>query len=104
MKKIKKISMLVILMIFAVSIFSNVKAAGSFTATAGTSMKKGQTEQLTITATNATGKFTISSSNSSVVSVSTSSVFVDGSERVTLTAGNAGTATITVTPNRSILK
>ena len=103
MKRIKKISILVILMIFALSIFSNVKAAGSFSVSAGTSMTKGQTSTLTITTTNATGKFTISSSNSSVVSVSTSSVFVDGSEKVTLTAVNAGKATITVTPNRSIL-
>ena len=102
MKKIKKISMLVILMIFTVSIFSNVKAAGSFSISAGKSMTKGQTSTLTITGTNATGKFTISSSNSGVVSVSTSAVFVDGSERVTLTAVNPGTATITVTPNRSI--
>ncbi len=102
MKMKKRILTLIILILFAISIFSNVKAAGNFSVNAGTSMKKGQTSTLTITATNATGKFTISSSNSSVVSVSTSSVFVDGSERVTLTAGNVGTATITVTPNRSI--
>lgn len=102
MKKIKKILMLVILITFVISIFSNVKAVGSFSVSAGRSMKKGQTEQLTITGNNAIGKFTISSSNPSVVSVSPSSVFVDGSERVTLTAGGVGTATINVTASRSI--
>lgn len=104
MKKITKILSLVILITFVISIFSNVKAVGSFSVSAVTSMKKGQTSTLTITTNNATGKFKVSSSNSSVVSVSTSSVFVDGSEKVTLTAGGVGTATITVTPNRSICK
>lgn len=99
MKKTKKILALVILLMLITTIFSNVKAAGSFSVSASSSsLTIGQTATLTITTSSCAGQFSISSSNSNVVAISKSSAFIDGSEKITLTAKTAGTATITVTP------
>ncbi len=99
MKKTKKILALVILLMLITTIFSNVKAAGSFSVSASSSsLTIGQTATLTITTSSCAGQFSIASSNSNVVAVSKSSTFIDGSEKITLTAKTAGTATITVTP------
>ena len=76
----------------------NSFAAGSFSVTSSRSLTEGGTSSITISANGCGGKFTISSSNSSVVSVSSSSMWVEsGSSSVTITAKKAGTATITVT-------
>ena len=100
MKNTKRILALVILIMFITTMFSSVKAVGTFSVSSSSqSLTIGQTATLTITTSNCAGPFNVSSSNANVVSVSTSSVFVDGSDRVTLTAKAAGTATITITPN-----
>ena len=99
MKKIlKSLIALVILSSFIAS-YSCVNAAtGSFSVSAAsTSLTKGKTTSITITAKNCGGQFSISSSNSSVVSVSSSSEWVEsGSKKVTITAKGEGSATITV--------
>ncbi|MBR6504637.1 MAG: cadherin-like beta sandwich domain-containing protein [Clostridia bacterium] len=94
------IGLLIVLILSLLNI--TVYAAASFSINAGTSMEIEETETLIISTTDCAGKFSISSSNSGVVSVSSSSVFVDGSvmsnpEEIILTAKSAGTATITVT-------
>ena len=99
MRKTKKVIILMLIMILALSTFSIVKAAGSYSvSTSANSVNIGSTISLTIKTTNAAGKFSVTSSNSSVVSVGTSSVFVDGSSSVSLKAQAAGSATITITP------
>lgn len=76
----------------------NSFAVGSFSVTSSRTLTEGGTSSITISANGCGGKFTISSSNSSVVSVSSSSMWVEsGSSSVTITAKKAGTATITVT-------
>ncbi len=73
--------------------------AASFSASASsTSLTVGGTTSLSITASGCGGKFTVSSSDSSIVSVGESSIWVeDTTSSITLTAKKAGTATITVT-------
>ncbi len=101
MKKFSKITIvLIITTLVLVSFNFNIvnAAIGSFSANASsTSLTVGGTTTLTIKTTNAEGKFTISSSNSSVVAVSSSSEWVSSSTGITLTAKSAGTAIITVT-------
>lgn len=100
MKKVKvNLLIILVLILTMVIIPCNVHAA-SFSASASTSLQPGNTTKLSITTSDCAGKFTVSSSNSSVVSVSASSTFVDGSTmtpEITLTANGEGTATITVT-------
>lgn len=99
MKSTKKIFILVIAIMLIFSAFSVVNAAGSFSVKASaTSTTVGKTINLTISTTNAEGKFTIASSNSNIVSVSTASTWVTSSQTIALTAKAAGTATITITP------
>ena len=99
MKKIKKIFLIALSTIVLLSIFSNVKAAGSYSASVGaSSLTIGKTTTLTIKTSNAEGRFSITSSNSSVVSVDKSSIWVSSSEGITLTAKGAGSATITIKP------
>ena len=101
--KIKNKIIVFLLIVLTLSLLNiTVYAAGSFSISAGTSMKIEGTEKLTISTIDCAGKFSISSSNSNVVSVSSSSVFVDGSvmsnpNEVILTAKSSGTAVITVT-------
>lgn len=75
--------------------------AAGFSASAGkTSLTTGESTSFTLSVSDALGKFSIASSNPSVVSVSgdTSPWFENtGSTTVTLTAVSAGTATITAT-------
>ena len=99
MKQIKKIFLIALSTIVLLSIFSNVKAAGSYSASVGaSSLTIGKTTTLTIKTSNAEGRFSITSSNSSVVSVDKSSIWVSSSEGITLTAKGAGSATITIKP------
>ncbi|MBO5348952.1 MAG: cadherin-like beta sandwich domain-containing protein [Clostridia bacterium] len=97
--KCKIIVTLIILVVVLLSNVNIVKAAGNFSVSAGkTSLNKGATTNLTIKATSCAGKFSISSSDSGIVSVSSPSEFIDSSSAtVTLTAKSEGTATITVT-------
>ena len=109
MRKFKKLFgivtalMLVLTMLptsaLAVEIGEKVGSYSAYAAT--TSLTEGGSTSLTISTSRAAGKFSVASSNSSVASVSASSTWVDGSSmdpRITISAGSAGTATITVTP------
>lgn len=74
-------------------------AAGSFSASAGqTTMTVGDRTTFTANANSCGGQFTISSSNSGVVSIegSTTEWIENGSHSVTLVAKSAGSATITL--------
>lgn len=95
MKKIKTIITIIFLLI-ALSI--NVYAAtGSFSVSkSAVTLTEGKSTTFNITAKNCEGKFTISSSNSGIVKVSTTSEWVTGSTTVTLTAVKPGSAKITV--------
>ena len=97
-KKIFKLFTFVIAFILEI----NIVNAASFTVSAGTtSVTKGGSTKLTIKGTDVTGRFNITTSNSSVVSVSESGVWIENnSYSITLSALNVGTSTITVTPVR----
>ena len=95
--KLKKIK--IILLVLVLMITKTIYAAGSFSVSASkTSLNPGGAATITITTSNCAGKFTVTSSNSSVITVSSGSLFVDGTSTITATAKVAGTATITVTP------
>lgn len=72
-------------------------SAGSVTISGTQHLTPGGSGSITITATSATGKVTISSSNPSVVSVSTSSLWVENNtQTITISANSVGSATISV--------
>ena len=99
MKRIFKYLIALAILVTIVVSYNCVNAAnGSFSVSvASSSLTKGKTTSITITAKNCGGQFSITSSNSKVVSVSTSSKWVEsGSEKITITAKGEGTATITV--------
>lgn len=93
--KTKKIG--IVIFIIIITMLSKVYAAGSFSVSASsTSIYVGNTTTLTIKTSDCAGKFTVTSSNSSVATVSSSSVWVDGTTTVTITAKANGTANIVV--------
>ena len=97
MKKIiLKISILLIVFFLGTSIVD----AASFTLSAGSkNISKGSSTKLTIKGSDVTGRFNISSSNSSVVSISEDRAWIENdSYTITLSALSVGTSTITVTP------
>lgn len=97
--KRQKIYLILIACILILSSFPIVSyaAKGSFSISKSSiTLDKGKSTSFTITATNCEGQFTISSSDSSIVSVSESSVWVTGSQTITVTAKKTGTATITI--------
>lgn len=102
MKTNKCIVRIVLISIIMMLVFcqENVFAAASVKAAAGkTSLNVGDTTSLSVTASGCAGVFSITSSDNSVVSVSSASSFVEGSSMetpITLTAKGAGTATITI--------
>ena len=100
-KKLKKNILLIVVVTILVSLIQlPVFAAGSFSvAVAKPNMNEGETTTLTLTATRCGGKFDISTSDSSVVSITggTSEWVENGNYSVTLKANKAGTAKITVT-------
>lgn len=99
MKRIFKTLMLGIISLLLISALNFVNAAeGSFSASAATStLTKGKTTTVTVTAKNCAGQFTISSSDTSVATISSSSIWLDSSSsKITITAKSAGTATITI--------
>lgn len=96
-KNINKILFLILL--FFVILFCNtIVNAASFSASASKkTLTKGSTATVTITANDCAGKFSITSSDSNVVSISSSSEWVEsGSKSITITAKKEGTAKITV--------
>ena len=99
MKKTFKILMLIIMFLLTVSIATKVNAAtGSFSVSpTSKTLAKGKTVTVTISTKNCAGKFSITSSNSDVASVSPSSLWIpDDGNTVKITAKKAGTAVITI--------
>lgn len=97
MKLLKRIliAMLFIMMLYTVTSYGANLTASSNKNT----LEIGQTATITITGTGVTGKITIASSNSGVVSIDKSSAWVENnSVTVVATAKSAGNATITITP------
>lgn len=99
-KNIKKSFLLLLAIIWLFGIMPlSVNAAGSVSASAGkTSLEVGDTTTFSINANECGGKFTIRSSDNSIVSISgdTTPWIENGNHSVTLTANKAGRATITV--------
>lgn len=99
MKRIFKYLIALAILVTIVVSYNCVNAAnGSFSVSvASSNLTKGKTTSITITAKNCGGQFSITSSNSKVVSVSTSSEWVEsGNKKITITAKGEGTAIITV--------
>lgn len=99
-KNINKILFLILL--FFVILFCNtIVNAASFSASASKkTLTKGSIATVTITANDCAGKFSITSSDSNVVSISSSSEWVEsGSKSITITAKKEGTAKITIKAN-----
>lgn len=99
MKRTRIIGILtILLLIFTMTMSIEVQAAaGSFsTSKSSVSLIEGETTTFNIVATNCEGKFSITSSNSGIVKASEASVWVTGSQSITLTAVKAGSATITI--------
>lgn len=96
-KNVKKILFL-ILLFFVILFYNTIVNAASFSASASkTTLTNGSTATITITANDCAGKFSITSSDSSVASISSSSEWVEsGSKSITITAKKEGTAKITV--------
>ena len=96
----KRIIGLLILFLSLTCLFSYVLAEGSYTISYNTStLTYGDSLTVSIKANNATGRFNISSSNTSVATVSTSSVWLENnSQSITIKSVGAGTSTITILP------
>ncbi len=97
MKRIVKYFSLFVCM-FIMSI-SYVKAAGYDVSVTSNTIIVGNSVTLKISANDLAGRFDFSVSNSSVISMSSSNVFLDNdSKSITITAKSAGTSVITITP------
>ncbi|MCI9039714.1 MAG: cadherin-like beta sandwich domain-containing protein [Clostridia bacterium] len=99
MKRTKKIIGLIAILCFVMLLSSTSLAAkGSFSVSkTSVTLTEGGSTTFNITATNCEGQFAISSSDSSVVKVSSTSTWVNGSTTITLTAVKKGSAKITIT-------
>lgn len=88
------------LVLMSFLMFSNtIFAYGFDVAVTSNSVVVGNNITLTINGSSLAGKFSITSSNTSVASVSTGSVFVDNSsERITISTKSVGTTVITINP------
>lgn len=98
----KKFSFITISLILIIiwTLTGQVQAAGSFAVSkSSVSLTEGETTTFNVSVSNCEGKFTISSSDSSIVKVSSGAVWPteQKAETITITALKAGTATITVT-------
>lgn len=91
----------IILLIFMLLIGISSVSAASFNVSVGSrSLTKGGSTRLTISGSDVTGRFNISSSNPSVVSISEDRAWIENnSYTITLTALNVGTSTITISPS-----
>lgn len=98
--KIKRSVIILISFIFLTLSISSSIYASSISMGNSTTLEIGGTSIVTVSGSDVTGRFNISSSNSSVVSLSSGSIWVENnSVNVTATAKSAGIATITVTPD-----
>lgn len=96
----KKIYKYLSVLLFSLILFvNNVFAAGYTTSVTSNSVTVGGSVTLNIKGSDIAGKFTISTSNSSVVSISNSSVWIDNNtQSITLKANKVGSANITIVP------
>lgn len=96
----KIILLIIITTLVAILIPTKVQAAGSYGLSKGSaSIITGGTTTVTVTTSGCEGKFSVSSSNTSVATVDTSSFWGDEKgTTITITAISAGSATITITP------
>ena len=96
----KKIYKYLSVLLFSLMLFgNNVYAAGYTTSVTSNSVTVGGSVTLNIKGSDIAGKFTISTSNSSVVSISTSNVWIDNNtQSITLKANKVGSANITIVP------
>ena len=94
----KKYSYIVILLLTLIVMPVRVFAAGNINVSNGSlTINKGKTATFTVSASNATGRVDISSSDPSVASVNVANKWLDNdSVTVTVTGKKAGTARITI--------
>ncbi|MCI8621809.1 MAG: cadherin-like beta sandwich domain-containing protein [Clostridia bacterium] len=99
-KILKKMALIILVIIGLIFMQGNVEAAGSFSIKVGkTTLTVGESTTFTTTTTKCGGKFSITSSNPSVVEVGGSFNWVENeSQTINLNAKKAGKATITLTP------
>lgn len=89
-----------IVVLTVLSFYNESFAAGISASAKNTQLTVGDTTTLTIKANECVGRFSISSSDPSVVSVSSSSEWIENTSlSITLTAKKAGNATITIATN-----
>lgn len=95
-----KIKLKVVTIISLMFVFLNFTYAASYTATSSnTTLEIGGTANIVIKASDLAGRFNISSSNSAVVSINSSSQFLDNnSATIVATAKAVGTAVINIVP------
>lgn len=98
MNKRLKIILIIASILILLGINSVYAANGSFSINkTSATVEIGSTATFSITATNCAGKFTITSSNTSVATVSSSGEWIEnGSKEIKITAKSAGTSTITI--------
>lgn len=96
----KKICKYLFVMLFSLGFFiGEVNAAGYSVTTTSNTVTVGNTITLSIKGSDVAGKFSISTSNSSVVGISGSSIWIDNNtQSITLKANKVGSATITIVP------
>lgn len=104
MRKYNKIISICLVIMFMftvlpVNVFAAEASAGSYSVSLSSSkINKGKSTTLKITTSHCAGKFNVTSSNPSVATVSTGSLWVDGTSSITVKGVSKGTATITITP------
>ena len=98
MNKILKITIFAIIFIMILGMNFVVNADGSFSvSTSNLTIQKGKTATFSITAKDCGGQFSISSSDSSVATVNSSSEWIESdSKTITVVAKKTGTVTVTV--------
>lgn len=98
MNKRLKIILIIAVILILLGMKNVFAANGSFSINKNSvAIKVGETTTFSITATNCAGKFTVTSSNTSVATVSTNSEWIENtSKEITITAKSAGTTTITI--------
>ena len=97
-ENLKRVIVLLLITIMTLSLNSFAATTGSFsTSISSKELNKGESVSVSVTTTNCAGQFTISSSDSSVASVNTSSIWVEGTTTFSISAKSAGNATISIT-------
>lgn len=97
-KKFKNIAIVFIMFSFMVSVISFVEASSISISATATSLTVGNSATITVTGSDAIGRVNVSSSNSNIISVNKGSLWIEGSDKFTITAKAVGNATITITP------